>query len=175
MRRSKVTSIRRTLPTAVTLVASALLASGCGSPQEPSATCVVSKVTDGDTLRCFDGRRMRLLLIDAPEIAQTPYGDEARVQLQSLAGPLDTLTVEYDIDRKDDFGRDLTYLYRADGTMLNETMVAMGYAIVLFFQPNTRHLDRVQSAMDVAQAEGRGLWATWGFACLPRDFRAGRC
>lgn len=47
-------------------------------------SCSVSRVIDGDTLDCADGRRIRLLLIDAPEMDQGPFGEVAKVFLSGL-------------------------------------------------------------------------------------------
>ena len=52
----------------------------------PNADCAVSNVVDGDTLDCVDGRRIRLLLIDAPEMYQGALGPVAR-QLSSCLRP----------------------------------------------------------------------------------------
>jgi endonuclease YncB( thermonuclease family) len=41
---------------------------------ETSFSCRVAKVTDGDTLRCADGTRVRLAGIDAPEITPCKQG-----------------------------------------------------------------------------------------------------
>lgn len=137
--------------------------------------CVVSVLNDGDTLRCKDGRRIRLLLIDAPEMAQQPYGGLALDELAALAPVGATLAVEYDVERKDTYARDLAYLFDSAGVMVNEEMVRRGYAVAFVIPPNGRYESRVRSAMEHAQAEETGLWADWGFACLPADFRAGRC
>lgn len=149
-----------------------------GSGEPPARTenpCVVSFVIDGDSLACNDGREVRLLLIDAPEIAQAPWGDRARVALLDLAGPGTRLDAEYDVDRIDDFERHLLYLYLADGTMVNEEMAGRGYALALVIPPNGRYEAQIRAAVEAARAEGRGLWADWGFTCAPWDFRAERC
>ncbi len=158
----------------------ASVAAGC-SGDTPTAIpnenpCLLSVVIDGDSLRCADGREIRLLLIDAPEMGQAPWGEQARTALLGLSPLGSALEVEeYDVDRRDDFGRDLAYLYRSDGAMLNERMAWLGYAVALVIPPNGRHEARIRAAVSSAQTEERGLWADWKFACLPADFRAGRC
>jgi micrococcal nuclease len=132
-------------------------------------------VLDGDSLRCADGREIRLLLIDAPEWGQAPWGDLARAVLVDLAPPGSSLDVVYDIQRTDSFGRDLAYLYQPGGAMVNERMAWLGYAVALVIPPNGLHEDQIRAAVSSALAEERGLWAEWKFACLPVDYRAGRC
>ena len=54
-------------------------------------SCTVTRITDGDTLRCSDGTRVRIAGIDAPEISgcgegrQCVQGD-AEASKRSLAG-----------------------------------------------------------------------------------------
>lgn len=169
-----------TLPAAVALLAMAACSpenASVPTPPPPAASedCVLSRVIDGDSIRCADGREIRLLSIDAPEMAQEPWGARARGELLRVA-PLDTsLRTEYDIEREDSFGRDLAYLYLSDGTMLNEHMVASGYAVAFIFPPNQRYEDRILAAEAAASAAGRGLWGEWGFTCRPVDFRRDRC
>lgn len=145
------------------------------TPATGTASCVVDSVNDGDTLSCRDGTRVRLLLIDTPELAQEPYGGRARDALARIA-PVDTrLRVETDVQPKDRYGRTLAYLWLPDGTMVNEEMARRGYALVLSYPPNVRYVDRVRGAVEQARRERRGLWGTPAFACSPRDFRAKRC
>ena len=52
-----------------------------------TATCVVQRVTDGDTLIYERNQRVRLLLIDTPEMSPGTFGREARAALLELAPP----------------------------------------------------------------------------------------
>ncbi len=136
-------------------------------------TCVVKKLADGDSFTCADGRKVRLLLMDAPELHQTPWGLMAKRQLESLAGPGTTLRLELDRNPTDRYGRTLAYAW-ADSVMINEWMVANGWAVVLSYE-NVRHLDRLQRAERAAQAGKKGFWQAWAFRCRPVDYRAHRC
>lgn len=139
-------------------------------------TCTVSSLSDGDSLFCREaGERVRLLLIDAPEMAQAPWGDSARAALARLLPEGRRVRLEYDIDRRDDFGRLLAYLWLDDGRMVNEEMARAGYVVLLYYAPNVLYLDRIRAAVADAEAASRGLWATTAFDCRPVDFRAGRC
>lgn len=138
-------------------------------------TCELSAVIDGDSVRCADGREIRLLSIDAPEIAQAPWGERSREALLERAPIRTQLEVEYDLERRDDFGRDLAYLYLRDGTMLNEHMVGSGHALAFLVGSNRRHETRIRRAESAASGSRQGLWAGWGFPCRPVDFRRDRC
>ena len=150
------------------------------SGSAPGATrgvdrCVVQSVTDGDTVRCTDGRRVRLLLIDAPERSQPPFGARSRDALLKLAPPGTPLRVELDVRATDQYDRTLAYLWRADGRMVNHEMVRGGWALVLVYPPNVRHVDRLRAAADSAKREGRGLHEVSGFTCTPVEHRRKAC
>lgn len=169
---------------AVSLVAVFLgLMPGCGTdadegaePPEDLQTCTIAHLSDGDSLLCNEkNERIRLLLIDAPEMAQRPWGDSARAALEALAPEGTAVRVEYDVQRRDDFDRLLAYLWLADGRLVNEEMARGGYVVLLYYPPNNKYRERIRSAVEDARDAGRGLWATSAFDCLPVDFRAGRC
>jgi endonuclease YncB( thermonuclease family) len=146
-----------------------------GRPEADLPACVVRRVIDGDTLVCEPGERIRLLLIDAPEMGQGPFGLRARLALEELAPVGATLRLELDAQERDRYGRILAYLHGADGTFINRELVRRGYAVVAVYPPNVRHVELLRAAADSARAERRGLWETSAFECRPADFRAGRC
>ena len=167
--------------TFVCLVALPAALGGCrkissNPPSEDITTCTVAWLSDGDSLHCVeDGERVRLLLIDAPESAQVPWGDSAKAALASLLPQGVEARVEYDVERRDDYGRLLAYLWLDDGRMVNEAMAEAGYVVLLYYPPNGRYRARIEAAVEAARTDHRGLWATPAFDCLPVDFRAGRC
>lgn len=141
----------------------------------PGADCTVASITDGDTLACADGRRIRLLLIDAPEMSQGPFGALAKLHLEGLAPAGSVLRLEHDVAKQDRYGRELAYVYGKDGRMLNEELVRAGMAVVSVYPPNVLHVARLRAEADSAQAAKRGLWSSSAFDCSPADHRAGRC
>ena len=143
------------------------------APRVPLVDCVVARLADGDSLTCADGRKVRLLLIDTPEMQQKPWGLMAKRQLELLARPGTTLRLESDRTPRDRYGRTLAYAWVGD-VMVNERMVANGWAVVLAYQ-DVRHLERLKRAERAAQAAKKGLWQEWAFRCRPVDFRARRC
>ena len=149
--------------------------SGRTPPALDGGTCVVQRVIDGDTFACADRRRVRLLLIDAPELDQAPYGYSARRQLASLLLLDSRVRLELDVDWQDRYGRTLAYVHLDDGRMVNVEMVRSGYALVSVYPPNVQYVERMRAAADSARAARRGLWSTSAFECRPADYRAGRC
>jgi endonuclease YncB( thermonuclease family) len=88
------------------LLAGWLALVGCNSGRSQPLRAVVLSIGDGDTIRVReDGRTMtvRLACIDAPELAQSPYGAQARAYLRQRL-PLGAV-VTVDIHTKDRYGR----------------------------------------------------------------------
>ena len=159
-----------------------LLLAACADPQPrldfdsaAASVCTIARVTDGDTVVCEDGERVRLLLIDTPEMDQGEFGTLARLELLKITPPGARVRMEFDVEREDRYGRTLAYLYTADGRFVNEEMARSGYALVLSYPPNVKHIDRIREATEEARAEGAGLWGMQAFDCPPVDHRAGRC
>src|SRR4029079_11936182 len=144
-----------------------MAALGC-APQAHAQTrlhCRVTSVSDGDTFRaaCPAATRVRLLLIDAPERDQRPFGSQARDRLLALAPPGTAVTLELDVVRRDQYGRLLAYAWLADGRMLNEEMARSGFAVPLVYPPNVRYIERIRRGEGEARSAGLGLWAENGF------------
>lgn len=149
----------------------------CASSQHPvrqEADCVVGQVVDGDTFRCTDGRKVRLIGIDSPEQLQHPYGARARQALLQMLPLGAGVRLEHDVSTKDRYGRWLAYVW-AGPTLINEAMVRGGWAMLYTVPPNVKYAGRFGQAQNEARARGTGLWPDRGFECPPADFRRSRC
>lgn len=135
----------------------------------------MKSVTDGDTMRCEDGRRVRLLQIDAPEKNQRPLGAAARAALLGLAPVGSTVRLETDKRRQDQYGRTLAFVWLPDGRMANEVLARDGMVMTLVYKPNVGHLDRIEAAVEAAKHAKRGIWAVGALTCAPKDHRQNRC
>ena len=140
----------------------------------PRTACTVTAVTDGDTFRCADGTRVRLLGIDSPEKGQgSPY-QEARRGLQRYLRLDQTVELEIDVRPRDRYGRTLAYVWVGD-TLVNEAMVEDGWAVLYTVPPNVRYVDRFRRAEYQARRAKRGLWSAGEVSCRPVDYRRRRC
>ena len=54
-----------------------VLCAACGGMSTPAGTATVDSVRDGDTILLENGRRVRLVQVDAPELGVECWGDEA--------------------------------------------------------------------------------------------------
>ncbi len=84
------------------------------------------------------------------------------------------MRLETDVAPYDQYGRALAYAW-AGTTLINETMVQDGWAVLYTVPPNLQYVDRLRRAQEEARARRTGLWSQHGFDCLPSDFRRGRC
>jgi micrococcal nuclease len=179
--------VARTLLIAALAIALAMATVACGNdspfaapapttavptPLEPNAT--VDYVVDGDTIDVIiDGReeRVRLTGIDTPELAHDAsdsrpatvgecFGEEAKSYVGGLLPVGTPVRLERDVVGRDDYGRMLAYVYRADnGIFVNYEIVRQGYAQPLTIPPNVTFSDlMVQAARDAEQADA-GLWS----------------
>mgnify|MGYP006183005589 CR=1 FL=1 len=156
------------------LILSLFLACG-GSALSQSETCTVARVSDGDSITCADGTRVRFLSIDAPELDQGPFGRAAQAYLEAILPEGTEARLEIDVERTDRYDRLLAYVYRPDGRMVNRLMVRQGFAVAYVGPPNVRHVETIRAAADSARTQGLGLWTIEAFECLPSDHRRGSC
>lgn len=129
------------------------------TPTQETTSAIVSSVIDGDTIKLQNGERVRLLGINTPEKGQ-PYYEEATNGLKKLVEGK-TVTLERDIEDKDQYGRLLRYIYVAD-TFVNLEMVREGYANVYVISQNTKYSDEFEKAEEEAKIAERGIWQTSG-------------
>jgi endonuclease YncB( thermonuclease family) len=149
------------VPIFFALLLSAFILSRAISPDlATGGSLLVKKVFDGDSVLLSDGREIRYIGIDAPETSgkrpEEYYGNEARGKNESLVLGKE-VRLEYDVERKDIYGRTLAYVY-LDDVMINLEMVKSGFALAVPYPPNLAHQDELCEAMLSARREKRGLW-----------------
>jgi micrococcal nuclease len=161
------------LPTALLVVASALLLAACGTEEAaPSVPlgpdrAIVTYIIDGDTLvveASGDEERVRLIGIDTPEVEHSDlaaecFGPEATAALTALLPEGTEVRLERDVEPRDRFDRLLAYVFRAeDDLFVNVAMAETGYADSLTIEPNVAYRQQVAAAVAVAKTQGLGLW-----------------
>jgi len=127
----------------------------------------IKKFVDGDTFwvndGTEDGRKIRLIGIDAPEsytvwdVEEEPFGKESAVYIKQLIGN-QPIRLRFDVEKRDRYNRILAYAFLEDGTFINLKMVEDGYAVPLTIPPNVKHADEFQQAQKRARANRQGMW-----------------
>jgi len=134
----------------------------------------VSWIYDGDTVMVDGVGKVRLLGIDTPEKEASErdktyrrLGIASRQLRRGAKKATDFLirnakgqvvTLAYDRDRNDRYGRTLAYVTLADGRMLNRELLREGLACV-YRRFDFRLKDDFLQVEAMAQGAGRGLWA----------------
>ena len=124
----------------------------------------VDHVYDGDTVTLGDGRRLRLIGIDTPELGRGGKPDQAfavaaRDALRALLQERPVLELRLDQTRRDVHGRLLAHAFLADGTSLSAWLLEKGYATLLIIPPNDWNAVCYQAAERRARADEAGIWA----------------
>ncbi|MDH5483707.1 MAG: thermonuclease family protein [Gammaproteobacteria bacterium] len=125
----------------------------------------VSKVHDGDTLRLDDGRKVRLIGIDTPELArrnqaEQPLAAEARTVLKQLVQDAGgNIKLQFGAERADRYQRTLAHIYLPDGRNVQAILIARGLATAYTTPPNSRLGACYRALEDQAIASRTGIWA----------------
>jgi endonuclease YncB( thermonuclease family) len=125
---------------------------------------VVQRVVDGDTLRLNDGRSVRMIGLNTPELGKKGRSDEpfavaARQRLEALVAASDgRVGLLLGKESKDHYGRTLAHVYSADGANLEAQMLAEGLGFQVAVAPNVDLVDCQQAAEHSARQAGLGLW-----------------
>ena len=134
-------------------------------PSHINETARVQRVHDGDTVRLSDGRKVRLIGINTPELARDntpaqPYAIKARDALDKLLKRHDyQVSLSYGVDRKDKYRRTLAHLYLPDNENVQAFLLQNGYATAFTTPPNDRMADCYRQAESRAINKRRGIWA----------------
>ncbi len=152
------------------------LLAGCQSPSPPNKypSIEISRVISGQSVEWIDKSEQppilqqgRLAGIDAPDMRQEPWGEQAKRRLEESIGRSGqaTVRVEFDTIEADKFGRRLIYLWQ-DGRLLNEQLVKEGYVLANMRTSSsastnvsgTKYRDRFIRASQYARLVGQGIW-----------------
>ena len=163
---------RKVLLTALILALSfSLMGLSAEKPEDLTYVRVV-QIIDGDTIRVkFENgevEKMRYIGINTPEMREPVecYGEEATKYNRRLVEDK-TLWLEFDVQRRDKYGRILSYAYLdpKGKAMVNAILVAQGYAQVATYPPNVRYTDLFLNLQKTAREHGLGLWCGCNEIC----------
>lgn len=134
----------------------------------------VIKVYDGDTITAQsidDGSiiKVRMYGIDAPEIAQKPYGAYSREYLKSLVL---NKTVRLDIQNKDMYGRSVAKVYVKSSDhefYVNLIMLSAGYAF--YYYDYAKSDTDLKRAYELAVSNKLGIFSKGSTVTSPSAYR----
>ena len=159
-------------PLVLSIIMTSILVTGCTNSQ-----LQLKEVIDGDTIILQDGRTIRLLQIDTPEIAEGEcYSQEAKLELISILATPETrkassfkgevgnstLGVKKDSmsEDKDQYDRELRYLF-FNNMNVNIELVRRGAAAPYFYKGQMGdYSEELLLAVELAKANKIGLWGS---------------
>lgn len=142
---------------------------GCSQFNTDYSNIKVIEAVDGDTVRLANGRLLRYIGIDTPEVRikrggsfhyqPQPFALEAK-QLNKELVEGKNIRIEFDVEQTDKYGRLLGYCF-IDDTFVNAELVKNGYAVLYTIPPNVKYTDLLYRMQKQAQSLKRGLWGTY--------------
>lgn len=123
----------------------------------------VAKVVDGDTIYLNDGRKIRLIGINTPEIGRKgkpsqAFARQAKKTLSQLLKHNKMIGLAYDRDKKDRYKRILAYVNLEDGRSIEQILLAKGMAHSIAVPPNDTRIDCYRMIERRAQNARLGIW-----------------
>ena len=131
-------------------------------------------VPDGDTLVLSDGRKLRLIGINAPELGRDgrPHEPGALAARDLLRRTLfaqrgKTLALRYDRERQDRYGRLLAHAFLADGRNLTALLLDQGAGFHIVVPPNDWSYRCYHERAQAARKAARGVWRMKAWQAMP--------
>lgn len=124
----------------------------------------VSYIYDGDTFKLADGRKIRLVGINTPELGHDDRADEpgaemARQQLKAiLSASQNQVRLKLGREQQDRYKRYLAHPYNLAGKNITELLLQEGAGYAITIPPNQQNLACYQEAETSARAAGLGVW-----------------
>jgi len=130
---------------------------------------IVKRVIDGDTVELEDGKIVRYIGIDAPELhhptksVQCFASASAEFNKKLVEGK--NVRLEKDVSETDKYKRLLRYVYlienqvsSSSGLFVNEYLVKEGYAYAATFPPDVKYSELFRQTQEEAMKNNKGLW-----------------
>ncbi|MGR9046885.1 MAG: thermonuclease family protein [Gammaproteobacteria bacterium] len=138
----------------------------------------IARVYDGDTVLLADGRKVRLLGINTPEVegrnkTEEAGGEEARRWMTEKFNGV-RVRLAQDVEKRDNYGRTLAHLFTEQQRHINLELVKAGLAAVTIYPPNLQYTDALVAAQDDAEKAGRGIWSQPAYAPKPAGQISGK-
>lgn len=129
-------------------------------------------VYDGDTIKLTDGRRIRFIAINTPEMGNDERPDqafavEAREQVRALFDNNRRVKLKYGKSKKDRHKRWLAHVYTESGVNVAADLLRQGYGFAIVVPPNIWNSDCYFAAEQKARMAASGVWSHPDYA--PRD------
>ena len=131
----------------------------------------VKTVYDGDTVVLEDGRKIRLLGINTPEVQHKEKmadagGEDAKAWLINKLQHT-RVRLEVDAEKTDKYGRTLAHLFSEAKEHINLSLVKAGLAAISIYPPNLLYVNELLAAEKKAERDKLGIWHRPEYAVIP--------
>lgn len=130
-------------------------------------TVTLQKINDGDTVTLSNGRLVRFIGIDTPEInyrqlnKSDPFALQAKALLEKYIKTGDKLHLVFDKTKQDKYGRILAYVYSKTGRNLALLQLQAGFAKHWVIGNNDQFWRCFQSAEHQSRIQNKGIWSAF--------------
>jgi len=134
----------------------------------------IETIHDGDTLRLTDGRRVRFVAINAPELSQEDraaqaLATEATDAAREFLSDTKIVQLHYGERKVDRYGRLLAHVYHPRRGSLEANLVALGLAFPIAIPPDVSLSACLANLADRARENNLGVWNEAYWAPLAAD------
>ena len=127
----------------------------------------ITKVVDGDTVYTDNGKKIRIIGLNAPERGKEELAEEARERAEDLL-LYKVIYLEEDIEKKDQYDRDLRYIWiekpnnftyqEIKEKNFSAILISEGLAKPYTFKPNDKYSDVFLKLGKEAKKNKAGMW-----------------
>lgn len=137
----------------------------------------IKTIFDGDTVQLVDGRKIRLIGINTPELdhefgRHEPLAVAARQYLQMLIGQARTIGLHFGEQRQDRYHRQLAHVILDGKVDVQQQLLQQGLAFAITIPPNLFNQTCYQQAEDIARRQHSGVWGERNYR--PHDLAFGK-
>jgi len=133
-------------------------------PDRIDERVTVRYVVDGDTLWLKDGRKVRMLGINAPETAHNsqlaePFASKSLRALKQFLKSSQTISLRFERVRKDRYQRLLAHVFTESGMNVQAFLIQRGLAAQITIPPNTWHAECYAKLEKTAISKRLNMWS----------------
>ncbi len=142
-------------------------------PEGAGELAIVDRIYDGDTIKLKDGRHVRILGVNAPEIDHgkeltgQALGEESRLATEAFLKADKQVRLFYDMQRVDRYERTLAHVYDAKGNSLSANLLRKGLGFHVAIPPNVSLNECLHGQEAIARNKGLGVWSDAGWRAIP--------
>jgi len=132
--------------------------------QQYDDIATLDKVYDGDTIRLTDGRKIRIIAINTPEMArknrpEQALAREATQALKQMFQASKKVYLKFGQDRRDRYMRVLAHVFTEQGQNVAAALIRQGLGFAVVVPPNDWQQKCYFALEQQAASDSKGIWA----------------